>query len=191
AAGHEGHLAVDGEEVRHRRHHAAAARGREGPVASGASPDHYHARPSEDMKRPNGCDPAPPRPDARAPAGERAGDGQGLGAPRHVAASPLPARGGGRPGESTAASGFLSALSALVPAGVDFVLVGVGGINFYARDPSEAVATVDLDALLRPDPRVLRSALSALRGLGFSFAAGGEPFVDLDDEDALAAVVRS
>ena len=33
--------------------------------------------------------------------------------------------------------------------------------------------------------------LSALRGLGFSFAAGGEPFVDLDDEDALAAVVRS
>src|SRR5438093_11216499 len=73
-------------------HHAAAARGREGPVASGASPDHYHARPSEDMKRPNGCDPAPPRPDARAPAGERAGDGQGLGAPRHVAASPLPAR---------------------------------------------------------------------------------------------------
>src|SRR5439155_3051244 len=105
------------------------------------------------MKRPNGCDPAPPRPDARAPAGERAGDGQGLGAPRHVAASPLPARGGGRPGESTAASGFLSALSALVPAGVDFVLVGVGGINFYARDPSEAVATVD--------PRTGRGARAA------------------------------
>src|SRR5207244_5281422 len=52
AAGHEGHLAVDGEEVRHRRHHAAAARGREGPAAPpGAGLDHYHAGPSEDMKR--------------------------------------------------------------------------------------------------------------------------------------------
>ena len=92
---------------------------------------------------------------------------------------------------SAVASGFLSALSALARAGVDFVLVGVGGINFYARDPSEAVVTLDLDALLPPDARVLRSALSALRSIGFSFAAGGEPFVDLDDEDALAAVVRS
>src|ERR1051325_3544980 len=45
-----------------------------------------------------------------------------------------------RPGVSAVASGFLSALSALARAGVDFVLVGVGGINFYARDPSEAVA---------------------------------------------------
>src|SRR5213079_1683584 len=52
AAGHEGDLAVDGEEVRHRRHHAAAARGREGPVASGTSPDHYHARPSEEYEAP-------------------------------------------------------------------------------------------------------------------------------------------
>jgi len=91
---------------------------------------------------------------------------------------------------SAAASGFLSALAALARSGVDCVVVGVGGINFYARDPSEAVATLDLDVLLRPDPRVLRAALSALGGLGFSFAAGGEPFVGLDDEAALAAVVR-
>ena len=42
-----------------------------------------------------------------------------------------------------------------------------------------------------PDARVLRRALAALPGLGFSFAAGGEPFVDLDDEEALAVVVGS
>jgi hypothetical protein len=61
---------------------------------------------------------------------------------------------------STAASGFLSALSALVRAGVDFVLVGVGGINFYARDPSEAVVTLGRND---PCPCGLVPDLAALR----------------------------
>ena len=91
---------------------------------------------------------------------------------------------------STAGSDFVAALSALARAGADFVVVGVGGINFYAQDPSEAVATLDLDVLLRPDPAVLRAAVAALHGLSFTFAAGGEPFVDLADDEALAAVVR-
>ena len=76
---------------------------------------------------------------------------------------------------STAGSDFVAALSALARAGADFVVVGVGGINFYAQDPSEAVATLDLDVLLRPDPAVLRAAVAALHGLSFTFAAGGEP----------------
>ncbi len=87
-------------------------------------------------------------------------------------------------------SDFAAALSALARAGTEFAVVGVGGINFYARDPSEAVFTLDLDVLLRPDVAVLRAALAALDRIGFSFAAGGEPFVDLDDDEALAAVVR-
>ncbi|MGH7893398.1 MAG: hypothetical protein ACREQL_01960 [Candidatus Binatia bacterium] len=87
-------------------------------------------------------------------------------------------------------SDFATALSVLARAGAEFVVVGVGGINFYARDPSEAVFTLDLDVLLRPDVAVLRAALAALDRIGFSFAAGGEPFVDLDDDDALAALVR-
>jgi hypothetical protein len=85
---------------------------------------------------------------------------------------------------------MLSALVALARAGVDFVVVGVGGINFYARDASHVVVTGDVDVLLAPSPEVLRSALSALAAAGFSFQAGGEPFVDVDDLPVLARVVE-
>ncbi|MDH5566722.1 MAG: hypothetical protein OEY15_08665, partial [Myxococcales bacterium] len=85
--------------------------------------------------------------------------------------------------------GFVRALSALVEAGVEFVVVGVGGINFYARTPSDAVATLDLDALLAPTIENLERALSVLSALGYHFEAGGEPFIDLDDARTLEQVV--
>ena len=43
------------------------------------------------------------------------------------------------------------ALQTLARAGLDFLVVGVGGINFYAPTPADAVVTQDLDVLLRPD----------------------------------------
>jgi len=91
---------------------------------------------------------------------------------------------------SEAGSGFLSPLSALAREGVDFVVVGVGGLNFYAEDASEAVETLDVDVLLRPEPATVRAALAVLHGLGFTFSAAGEPFVDLDADEAHAALVR-
>jgi len=39
---------------------------------------------------------------------------------------------------SQPASGFARALAALREAEIDFVVVGVGGINFYARTPNAA-----------------------------------------------------
>ena len=51
---------------------------------------------------------------------------------------------------SQTVSGFARALAALGEAGVEFVVVGVGGINFYARTPADAFATLDIDALLAP-----------------------------------------
>jgi hypothetical protein len=85
--------------------------------------------------------------------------------------------------------GFLGALVALAGAGVEFILVGVGGINFYAVDASQSVETQDLDALLAPRIEALRSALAALAGVGFSFQAGREPFLDIDDEAILGSVL--
>ena len=69
------------------------------------------------------------------------------------------------------------------------MIVGVGGINFYARTPAEAYATLDLDALLEPKVDNLRIALRVLGDMGYAFESGGEPFVDLDDESALETVV--
>ena len=90
---------------------------------------------------------------------------------------------------SPTASGFARGIAALASAGVEFVLVGVGGINFYARDGNHAFATLDLDLLLAPDPDNLRCALEALSAAGFSFETGGEPFLDRNDETILERIV--
>ncbi len=88
-------------------------------------------------------------------------------------------------------SGFARALSALGDAGVAFVIVGVGGINFYARTPADAFATLDVDALLEPAVENLDRALSVLAGLGYSFEAGDEPFVDLKDALVLGRIIEN
>ena len=92
---------------------------------------------------------------------------------------------------SDSPSGFARALSRLREGGVAFVVVGVGGINFYARTPADAVATLDVDALLAPVAENLALALRILSDLGYEFEAGGEPFVDLDDSAVLRRVVES
>jgi hypothetical protein len=68
-------------------------------------------------------------------------------------------------------------------------VVGVTGINFYALDPSHVVRTEDVDVLLAPRIEVLRAALAALAGVGFSFRAGREPSLDVDDEAILGNVL--
>ena len=69
-------------------------------------------------------------------------------------------------------------------------MVGVGGINFYARTPGDAVATLDLDAFLAPTAANLTKALRVLRQLGYRFESGGEPFVDDEDQVLLSRVVE-
>ena len=86
---------------------------------------------------------------------------------------------------------ILEALEALARAGAPLVVVGVGGINFYARDASEVVATEDLDVVLAPRVETLKTALAVLDGLGFSFTAGDEPFLDIRDDAILANAVRA
>lgn len=85
---------------------------------------------------------------------------------------------------------FVGSLLAILERGAEFVVVGVSGVNFYAKDASDAVVTHDLDVWLRPDPANVAKALVALRDAGFTFHAGGEPFVDLEDELVLANVIR-
>lgn len=88
------------------------------------------------------------------------------------------------------ASGYSRALAGLARAGVRFVLVGVGGINFYARTASQAFMTLDVDALLAPTVENLRRAFRALDELGFAFEAGREPFIDVDDELVLRRLLE-
>lgn len=86
-------------------------------------------------------------------------------------------------------SGFVRALAALSERGVDFV-VGVGGINFYARTPAGAFATLDLDAFLAPGVENLQRALGVLSEIGYSFEAGREPFLEVDDAVVLGRILE-
>ncbi len=92
---------------------------------------------------------------------------------------------------SRPASDFLPALTRWAEAHVAYVVVGVGGINFYARTPAHAFATLDLDALLEPRVANLRAALAVLSRLGYAIEAGGEPFVDLEDDEILQRVIQN
>jgi hypothetical protein len=83
----------------------------------------------------------------------------------------------------------LHALAALAGGQVAFVVVGVTGVNFYAREPADVVVTADVDVLLAPRVETLRAALAALASAGFSFRAGDEAFVDLDDDAVLRGVL--
>lgn len=91
---------------------------------------------------------------------------------------------------SSSASGYARALAALARGGVRFVLVGVGGINFYAKTGAQAFMTLDVDALLAPTVENLARAFETLAELGFVFEAGGEPFVDLRDELVLRRILE-
>ena len=86
-------------------------------------------------------------------------------------------------------SALLEPLLALASARIPFVVVGVTGINFYANDPSQVTVTAGVDVLLAPRIETLRAALAALAGAGFSFQAGREPFLDVDDEPILRNVL--
>ena len=92
---------------------------------------------------------------------------------------------------SQPASGLARAIAALGEARIDFVVVGVGGINFYARTPGEVFATVDLDTLLAPAAANLGAALRVLSERGYHFESGDEPFLDQDDEVVLARVIAN
>ena len=89
------------------------------------------------------------------------------------------------------ASGFISALTLLADAEIRFVLVGITGINFYARDPAHAFATLDVDVLLEGSVDNRARALDSLGAAEFHFEAGGEPSLDSRDEQVLSNVISS
>ncbi|MBI2871462.1 MAG: hypothetical protein HYY14_07135 [Candidatus Omnitrophica bacterium] len=52
--------------------------------------------------------------------------------------------------------------------GVRYVVVGMSGINYYARNPSEMFATMDYDIFLDPTLANVKKAVVNLEALGFS-----------------------
>jgi hypothetical protein len=70
---------------------------------------------------------------------------------------------------------FADLARALLQAEVRFVLIGVGGINFYARSPATVFTTIDRDLFLPLDAENELRAWQALEGCGLSLWLGQEP----------------
>lgn len=55
--------------------------------------------------------------------------------------------------------------------GVRYVVVGMAGINYYARSPAETFATLDYDIFLEPTLTNVTRAIQSLGGLGFTIGS--------------------
>ena len=81
---------------------------------------------------------------------------------------------------------YLAVIRAFTRVGVRYVVVGMAGINYYARRPSEAFATMDYDVLLEPTLSNVEKAVDRLRRLGFSIGTAQGALTSAD----VRAVVR-
>ena len=63
---------------------------------------------------------------------------------------------------------------------VNYVLIGVSGINYYVNDPGDLFSTQDCDVLVKPEPKNLFLALKALESGGFKLEVNHEPIGTVD-----------
>ncbi len=71
---------------------------------------------------------------------------------------------------------YTEVLHAFNQKGVRYVVVGVSGINYYAKSPSESFSTQDYDLFLENTLGNLKKAVGILSRLGFHVATKEGPF---------------
>lgn len=64
--------------------------------------------------------------------------------------------------------------------GVQYVVVGMMGINYYAENPAEVFSTLDYDLFLKPSLKNVEKAVKSLQAMGFHLGTGEES-VKVDD----------
>ena len=70
---------------------------------------------------------------------------------------------------------FFELIRRLTESEVQFVLIGVGGANYWAPTPASMFLTHDRDLFLPPDPQNLLEAWEACRRAGLDLYSGNEP----------------
>jgi hypothetical protein len=61
-------------------------------------------------------------------------------------------------------------LRELTRAGVDYLVIGLSGINYFARDARQVLSTADYDVFLEPTPENVSRAWKAFQKGGFTVA---------------------
>ena len=87
-------------------------------------------------------------------------------------------------------SGFLELVAALLRAEVRFVLIGVEGVNHYARAAGTVFTTHDRDLFLPSDAANEQRALQACSAMGMHLWCGDEPLGGPFDLDLAERVVE-
>ena len=73
---------------------------------------------------------------------------------------------------------YVELLDKFNKAGVDYVVIGMSGINYYARSAMETFGTQDYDIFLRPAIENAARALRIFHELGYETTAGDEALTD-------------
>lgn len=77
-------------------------------------------------------------------------------------------------------SSYTAILARLGRKKVEYLLIGVSGINFYADGPGSMIATQDVDILLKPVAGNMLAALKVFEAAGYRLESNGEPLVGID-----------
>ena len=81
---------------------------------------------------------------------------------------------------------YLDVIRRFNRAGVLYVVVGMSGINYYAKDPAHAFGTMDYDFFLEPSLKNVQRAIRSLKALGFDIGTSDGEWKESD----LRRVVR-
>ncbi|MBI4356012.1 MAG: hypothetical protein HY597_06170 [Candidatus Omnitrophica bacterium] len=82
---------------------------------------------------------------------------------------------------------YIAVIRAFNRVGVQYVVIGMAGINYYARRASEAITTMDYDLFLKPTLPNVQKAVHQLQRLGYALGTASGAL----EARALRDVVRS
>ena len=64
-----------------------------------------------------------------------------------------------------------------------YIVIGVSGINYYARDSRQIIMTADYDIFLKPELKNIRKALKVMRSLDYTLMVGDRTFTSLQNSN--------
>ena len=68
---------------------------------------------------------------------------------------------------------YLTAIRKFNKAKIDYLVIGVSGINYYAKDSRQIIMTADYDIFLKPELRNVRESLLVMQSLEYAIVIGG------------------
>ncbi|OGS19383.1 MAG: hypothetical protein A3J83_02025 [Elusimicrobia bacterium RIFOXYA2_FULL_40_6] len=79
---------------------------------------------------------------------------------------------------------YLKIVSEFNKKGVEYIVVGVSGVNYYAHNARQIIMTGDYDVFIKPEPKNVFKALKILKEMKYSLIAGETVLKPIDEKTA-------